>query len=68
MSQSLPDSGGAYYDLDSGGVMGTLRRNFGEARAALTSGEAGGRAVAVAVGVAAIPAAKYLAEKTGFMS
>lgn len=50
---SLPDSGGHYYDSDEGGIIGVARRNVGNAVAEITSGDAGGRAVGVAIGFVA---------------
>ena len=50
---NLEDSGGHYYDADRGGVIGTARRNWRGAIAEVTSGDAGGAAVGVAVGFVA---------------
>lgn len=50
VNESLPDSGGHYYDSDTGGLTGTLRRNFGNAKAEITSGSAGATAVGTAIG------------------
>ena len=67
MSQSLPDSGGAYFDTDSGGVVGIVRRNVGAAVAQVRNGDAGATAVGFAIGAALVPAAKYAADRTGLM-
>lgn len=65
MSESLPDSGGAYYDADTGGVVGILKRNVGEAQARIRNGSAGGAAVGFAVGAALVPVVKWAADVTG---
>lgn len=49
----LPDSGGHYYDNDTGGLSGVVKRNYAKARAHVSSGEAGATIVASAVGFAA---------------
>lgn len=38
----LPDSGGHYYDRDSGGVVSVIERNANAAVSELKSGDAGG--------------------------
>lgn len=65
MSQSLPDSGGAYFDVDSGGVVGVVRRNVGAAFGEIQSGDAGGKAVGFAVGLAVGPALAWAAKEMG---
>lgn len=47
---SLPDSGGHYYDADTGGFVGIARRNVGNAVAEIKSGDAGSQAVGVGIG------------------
>lgn len=49
----LQDSGGHYYDADTPGVVGVVRRNVSSAIAEVTSGKAGGAAIGVAIGFAA---------------
>lgn len=51
--ESLPDSGGHYYDNDTGGISGMLKRNYGKAKAEITSGSAGATAVGTAIGFVA---------------
>lgn len=53
-NESLPDSGGHYYDSDSGGFLSVARRNFSAAKAEVTSGDAGKAAVGTAIGFGAI--------------
>lgn len=50
---SLETSGGHYYDADTGGVVGIVRRNVEKARAELTSGGVGATAAGVTVGMVA---------------
>lgn len=58
MSQSLQDSGGHYYDGDTGGITGIARRNVAAARSEITSGSAGAAAIGTAVGFIAAGAVK----------
>jgi hypothetical protein len=60
MAESLTDSGGAYFDADSGGVMGVGRRWFGKAKDAVLSGDPAATAVGFAAGSGLIMAAKYV--------
>lgn len=47
---TAPDTGGYYFDGQRTGFVGVVRRNVRQGMDALTSGDAGGRAVAVAFG------------------
>ena len=67
MSQTLPDSGGAYFHRDAGGGTGVGRRNVRAAVAQVRNGDAGATAVGFAIGAALVPAAKYAADRTGLM-
>ena len=53
LEPGLQDSGGHYYDADTPGVVGVVRRNVSSALAEVTSGKAGGAAVGVAIGFVA---------------
>lgn len=60
MTESLPDTKGAYFDADSGGVVGVGRRWYGQAKGAVLSGDPAATAVGFAAGSGLIMAAKYL--------
>lgn len=50
---SMEDTGGHYWDSDDGGVTATVRKNFQSAASEITSGDAGGRAAGVLIGMVA---------------
>lgn len=49
----MKDTGGHYYDTDTGGITGAVRRNFSSAKAEITSGSAGSAAIGTAIGFVA---------------
>lgn len=60
MAESLTTSGGAYFDADSGGVVGVARRWYRNGMGALKSGEPASIAVGAVVGTVFVSAAKYV--------
>lgn len=60
MAESLPDSGGAYFDADSGGVGGIARRWYGKGKGAVLSGDPAATAIGFAAGTGLFMAAKYV--------
>lgn len=67
MSNALPDSGGAYYDGETGSPVGIVKRNVAAAFAKVRSGEVGGEAVGFAVGLAVGPALAFAAKSAGVL-
>lgn len=59
---SLPETGGSYFDADSGGPIAVAQRNAKGALNAVRSGDVGAQAAAYAIGMASIPALKYVAD------
>lgn len=57
---SLPDTQGSYFDADGGGPLAVAQRNAKSAMNAVRSGDAGGQAAAYAIGMASIPAVRYV--------
>lgn len=56
---ALEDTGGHYWDCDDGGIMSIIRKNFSSATSEITSGDAGGSAAGVAVGMGAVALLKH---------
>lgn len=63
MAESLPDSGGAYFDAETVGFRGAARRWYGQAKDAVLSGDPAATAVGFAAGSGLIMAAKYVNEE-----